>query len=74
MIPLQQYFPIAQVIVSIFLIISILLQQRGTGLGSSFGSGDSFYGTRRGIQQKIFIATIILGALFIVLSLLNLSI
>ncbi len=72
---MKQYLPFAQIIVSILLIICILLQQRGTALGSAFGGGgegSGFYATRRGIQQKIFRATIILGALFILLALLNL--
>lgn len=67
------YLAISEIIVSILLIISILLQQRGTALGSAFG-GDSggFYSTRRGIQKKLFIVTIILGVLFIVLAIANL--
>ena len=69
------YLPFLQIIVSILLIICILLQQRGTALGSAFGGeGGSFYGTRRGIQKTIFYATIVLGALFIVLAILNLLI
>ncbi len=65
--------PIAQIIVSVILIIFILLQQRGAALGSAFGGeGGSFYSTRRGIQKKIFWGTIILGALFIILAILNL--
>jgi protein translocase SecG subunit len=67
-----QYLNFAQVIVSIVLIILILLQQRGTALGSAFGQEGGFYATRRGVQQKIFWATVILGTAFIVLSLLNL--
>jgi len=63
---------IIQIIVSILLIILILLQQRGTALGSSFGGEGGFYTTRRGMQQKIYQATIFLGAAFIVLALLNL--
>jgi len=67
--------PIAQSIIAILLIIFILIQQRGTALGSAFGGeGGSFYSTRRGIQKKIFWATIISGALFIILALLNLVI
>ena len=62
-----------QIIVSVFLVISILLQQRGTALGSAFGGEGGFYGTRRGIQKKIFWATIVLGTLFIVLAVLNLK-
>ena len=67
-----QYLNFAQVIVSIVLIILILLQQRGTALGSAFGQEGGYYATRRGVQQKIFWATIVFGTAFIVLSLLNL--
>lgn len=64
---------IAQIIISILLIVFILLQQRGTALGSAFGGGgEGFYATRRGIQKKIFWAAIIFGILFILLALLNL--
>jgi len=70
---MNQILLISQIIVSVLLIIFILLQQGGTALGSAFG-GDSggTYSTRRGVQQKIYIITIILGALFIILTLLNL--
>lgn len=65
--------PIAQGIIAILLIIFILVQQRGTALGSAFGGeGGGFYSTRRGIQKKIFWATIVSGALFIILALVNL--
>ncbi|KPJ73395.1 hypothetical protein AMJ48_01405 [Parcubacteria bacterium DG_74_1] len=67
-----QYLPVAQIIVAILLIVFILLQQRGTALGSAFGGEGGFYSTRRGIQKNLFWATIIFGALFIVLALLNL--
>jgi len=67
--------PIAQGIIAILLIIFILVQQRGTALGSAFGGeGGGFYSTRRGIQKKIFWATIIFGALFVISALLNLII
>ena len=70
---MEAFLPIAQIIISIFLIAAILLQQRGTALGSAFGGESSgFYATRRGIQNKIFWAAIVLGVLFIVLALLNL--
>ena len=65
-----------QLAVAILLIIAILLQQRGQALGSAFGGGDGggFYATKRGLEKKLFWATIFLGALFIALSLLNLVI
>lgn len=70
---MKQYLPIAQIVVAVLLIIFILLQQRGTALGSAFGGGGGgFYATRRGIQQKLLWATCVLGALFVILALLNL--
>lgn len=69
---MELFLQISQIIVSLVLITSILLQQRGSGLGSAFGGGGEFYGTLRGIQRKIFFVTIIFGALFIVLGVLNL--
>jgi protein translocase SecG subunit len=65
---MKAYLPILQLIVSVFLVIFILLQQRG----SAFGESGGFYGTRRGIQKNIFFATIFLGILFVVLAFLNL--
>ena len=69
---MEQYLPIAQIVVAIFLITTILLQQRGTALGSAFGGEGGFYATRRGIEKKIFLVTVFLGGLFIILALLNL--
>jgi preprotein translocase subunit SecG len=64
---------ILQIIVSVLLVAGILLQQRGSAMGSAFGQeGGAFYGTRRGAQKKIFWATVTLGGLFILLSILNL--
>ncbi|MEK7579919.1 MAG: preprotein translocase subunit SecG [Patescibacteria group bacterium] len=63
---------IAQIIISAFLIIAILLQQRGGGLSGVFGGEGSVYATRRGIEKKIFIATIVLAVLFMGVSVLRL--
>jgi len=63
---------IAQLVVSVVLIVLILLQQRGTALGSAFGQEGGFYGTLRGVQKKIFWATVVMGALFLGLAVVNL--
>lgn len=63
---------IVQIIISVLLIAAILLQQRGGGLSGVFGGEGSVYATRRGIEKNIFIATIILAALFIIISVLRL--
>lgn len=67
-----QYLSFAQIIIAVILTVLILLQQRGTALGSAFGGEGGFYATRRGVQKKIFWATIIFSFLFIGLALLNL--
>ncbi|MDP2967465.1 MAG: preprotein translocase subunit SecG [bacterium] len=69
---MQQYLPLAQIIVSVLLVVLILLQQRGTALGSAFGQEGGFYATRRGIQKKILWLTVVCGVLFILLAILNL--
>lgn len=61
----------SQIAVSIILIALVAIQQRGAALGSSFGGGGEFYSSRRGIQKKIYYATIGVSALFLLLSVLN---
>lgn len=66
-----------QLVVAVLLIVAILLQQKGQALGSAFGGGGEgggFYATKRGFEKKLFWATVFLGTLFILLSLLNLVI
>ncbi|MDD3614434.1 MAG: preprotein translocase subunit SecG [Candidatus Pacebacteria bacterium] len=59
---------IGQIIVSIALIVLILLQPRGTGLGSIFGGGAEFYQRRRGLEKTVFYITIVLAGIFLVLN------
>jgi len=70
----MNYIFIIQLIVASLLVVSILLQQRGTALGAAFGGGSEVYTTRRGFHKKLYWSTIILGAAFIGLSILNLTI
>jgi preprotein translocase subunit SecG len=50
---------------ALLLIIAVLLQQRGTGLGAAFGGEGNVYRTKRGIEKKLFRLTIILAILFL---------
>ena len=60
---------IAQLIMAILLILILLLQLRGGGLGSLFGGSDSSsYRTRRGIEKTLFQITIIIAVLFVALA------
>ena len=58
--------PYAQILLSVLLVATILLQQRGSSLGGAFG-GDNFsaaFHTRRGAELFLFRASIVLGILF----------
>ncbi len=57
---------IAEILVSIGLIASILLQSRGAGLGATFGGESSAYRSRRGVEKTLFQFTIIMASLFVV--------
>jgi preprotein translocase subunit SecG len=59
---------VGQIIVSIGLMASILLQARGAGLGSAFGGDSSVYRSRRGIEKTLFQFTIALTVLFVIFS------
>lgn len=55
---------ISTVVFAVLLILSILSQQRGTGLGGAFGGESTVYRTRRGAEKFIFRLTIVLAILF----------
>ncbi|HEU4572907.1 MAG TPA: preprotein translocase subunit SecG [Candidatus Limnocylindrales bacterium] len=55
---------VGQILVSIALIAAILLQNRGTGLSSTFGGDSAVYRSRRGIERRLFQFTIALAVLF----------
>lgn len=65
---LKAILPYTALTLSLLLIIGIVLQQRGAGLGGAFG-GDNFASTfykRRGAEKFLFNATIGIAVLFVV--------
>ncbi len=60
-----------QIVISVMLIGSILLQAQGAGLGSSWGGGGESYHTKRGIERVLFGFTIVGIVLFVILSVIN---
>jgi preprotein translocase subunit SecG len=67
---LANYFLIAQILISVALIASVLFQLRGGGIGGIFGQADSVYRTRRGIESTLFKLTVILVVLLVVFAVL----
>jgi len=61
---------IIQVATSFMLIGLIMIQQKGGGLSSVFGGSSTNYMKKRGIEKYLNIFTIILIAIFIVVSIL----
>lgn len=53
------------------LIVSILLQSRGTGLGAGFGGDGGSYYSKRGFEKFLLYGSMFLTALFIALSAIN---
>jgi len=71
---MQTYFSIAQIVLSVALILAILLQVRGGGLGGIFGQASTVFRTKRGVERTLFRLTIILVVLFIAISIVMLRI
>lgn len=57
-------------IVNLFIILLILLQGKGGGLGSAWGGGGELFQTRRGIEKWTLRVTIVFIIIFFILSLL----
>jgi len=65
---LPTYLLVAQILVSVSLVATVLFQLRGGGIGGIFGQADSVYRTRRGIESTLFKLTIILAVVLVVLA------
>lgn len=61
---MKELLTILQIVLSSLLIVSILLQAQGQGLGVLGGQGGEFFRSRRGIEKILFQATVVLAVLF----------
>lgn len=69
---MEVYLDIALIITSIALILSVILQSKGAGLGGLTGADTGgFLTARRGIERTLFWVTIILSVLFFALTILT---
>ncbi len=71
---METYLYIAQMVLSVALILAIMLQVRGGGLGGIFGQADSVYRTKRGVEKTLFQLTIVLVVLFVIISIVALRV
>lgn len=63
---------ILQILIAVLLIVAILIQSRGAGLGEAWGGSSEFFASRRGTEKIVFIATIVLAVLFLLSSFISL--
>ena len=64
-----RFLDIALIITSVALIISVILQSKGAGLGGLTGADTGgVYTARRGIERTLFWVTIVLSAIFFLLA------
>lgn len=65
---IQSILPWVQIVLSILIVATVLMQQSDAGLGGAFGGDDSsttMHRTRRGFEKTLFTTTIVLGILFV---------
>lgn len=70
----MNFYVVLQTLLALILVILIVLQGRGAGLGSSWGGAGELYGTRRGVEKILFKATVVAAFLFITFSIASLVI
>ena len=66
---MKDFFITLQILTSLIVIVLVVIQSKGTGIGSTFGGDMGFYGTKRGAERMLFILTIILATTFVISSL-----
>jgi len=65
----EDYINVAQILVAIVLSVVILLQAKGSGIGSALGGGTSgSFRTRRGVEKTLFQLTIVIAVIFLIIA------
>jgi len=65
---------IAQIVISVILVLAVLLQSRGAGLSGTFGGDSAVYTTRRGPEKLLYWLTLVLAIIFVGLGVVRLII
>ena len=65
-------FTIIQMILAVLIVITVILQSRGSSGGMAFGGNGESYRAKKGIEKLLFYATIVLAASFAAVSIISL--
>lgn len=68
----MKWIKIIQIAVAVLMMLAILLQSRGAGIGSIFGGSGGVYRAKRGIERVLFISTIVLAVMFFISAIIGL--
>jgi preprotein translocase subunit SecG len=71
---MKDILTIIQLVLAVALVVVILLQQKGSGLGAAFGGSSNIYSTKRGVDKILFHATIVVSLLFFGVAILSLMV
>ncbi len=69
---METIISLVQILIAVLLIVTILFQQRGSGLSSAFGGGGGVYYQKRGMEKVLLRASIILAFAFVGIALFRL--
>ena len=67
---MSNYLLIGQILVAVALVVVLLFQVKGGGLGGIFGQADTVYRRRRGVEKRLLQFTVALMILLVILSVL----
>jgi len=69
---MKNFLLILNIVFSVLIVVFILIQGRGAGMGSAWGGGGEMFQTRRGMEKIILWLTTIFIIIFVIISLINL--
>jgi preprotein translocase subunit SecG len=65
----RDFIYIAQILIAVLLTLVLLLQSKGSGVGTALGGGTGgSFRTRRGVEKSLFQLTIVLAIVFLAVS------
>ena len=65
---MKTFLLVIQIAVAVALVVVILMQSKGSGIGTVFGGSDSIYRSKRGVEKLFLYLTVLLAAVFAIIS------